>query len=159
MLNGLKIISQKKANLKVIGVGGAGGNAVNTMISEKTEHVDFIVANTDGQALSRSLTTRQIQLGKNITLGLGAGSDAETGKKAADESIEEIIAELSDVNISVYDINGRLIETLYNGHQDAGFYEMNWHANNQSSGLYIVRMIGKAGENVYSNQQKIMLLK
>ena len=58
-----------------------------------------LVANTDGQALSRSLTSRQIQLGKSTTLGLGAGSDAETGKKAADESIEEIIAELSDVNM------------------------------------------------------------
>ncbi len=92
-------ISDTKPKISVIGIGGAGGNAVNTMISEKTENVDFIVANTDGQALSRSLTTRQIQLGKNITLGLGAGSDAETGKKAADESIEEIIAELSDVNM------------------------------------------------------------
>ena len=71
------------------------------MISEKIENIDFLVANTDGQslALSRSLTSRQIQLGKNVTLGLGAGSDAETGKKAADESIEEIVAELSDVNM------------------------------------------------------------
>ena len=51
------------------------------MISEKIENIDFLVANTDGQALSRSLTSKQIQLGKSITLGLGAGSDAETGKK------------------------------------------------------------------------------
>ncbi len=92
-------INDTKPNISVIGIGGAGGNAVNTMISEKIENIDFLVANTDGQALSRSLTSRQIQLGKNITLGLGAGSDAETGKKAADESIEEIIAELSDVNM------------------------------------------------------------
>ena len=92
-------INDTKPKISVIGIGGAGGNAVNTMISEKTENIDFIVANTDGQALSRSLTSRQIQLGKNITLGLGAGSNAETGKKAADESIEEIIAELSDVNM------------------------------------------------------------
>ncbi len=92
-------ISDTKPKISVIGIGGAGGNAVNTMISEKIENIDFIVANTDGQALSRSLTSRQIQLGKNTTLGLGAGSDAETGKKAADESIEEIIAELSDVNM------------------------------------------------------------
>ncbi len=92
-------INDTKPKISVIGIGGAGGNAVNTMISEKTENIEFIVANTDGQALSRSLTSRQIQLGKNITLGLGAGSNAETGKKAADESIEEIIAELSDVNM------------------------------------------------------------
>ncbi len=92
-------INDTKPRISVIGIGGAGGNAVNTMINEKIENIEFIVANTDGQALSRSLTSRQIQLGKNITLGLGAGSDAETGKRAADESIEEIIAELSDVNM------------------------------------------------------------
>ncbi len=92
-------INDTKPKISVIGVGGAGGNAVNTMISEKIENIDFLVANTDGQALSRSLTSKQIQLGKSITLGLGAGSDAETGEKAAEESIEEIIAELSDVNM------------------------------------------------------------
>ena len=92
-------INETKPKISVIGIGGAGGNAVNTMINEKIENIEFIVANTDGQALSRSLTSRQIQLGKNTTLGLGAGSDAETGKKAADESIEEIIAELGDVNM------------------------------------------------------------
>ena len=92
-------INDTKPKISVIGIGGAGGNAVNTMISEKIENIDFLVANTDGQALSRSLTSKQIQLGKSITLGLGAGSDAETGKKAAEESIEEIIAELSDVNM------------------------------------------------------------
>ena len=92
-------INDTKPKISVIGIGGAGGNAVNTMISEKIENIDFLVANTDGQALSRSLTSKQIQLGKSITLGLGAGSDAETGKKAAEESIEEIISELSDVNM------------------------------------------------------------
>ncbi len=92
-------INDTKPKISVIGIGGAGGNAVNTMISEKIENIDFLVANTDGQALSRSLTSKQIQLGKSITLGLGAGSDAETGKKAAEETIEEIIAEFSDVNM------------------------------------------------------------
>ena len=92
-------INDTRPKISVIGIGGAGGNAVNTMISEKIENIDFIVANTDGQALSRSLTSKQIQLGKSTTLGLGAGSDAETGRKAAEESIEEIIAELSDVNM------------------------------------------------------------
>ena len=92
-------INDTQPKISVIGIGGAGGNAVNTMISEKIENIDFIVANTDGQALSRSLTSKQIQLGKSITLGLGAGSNAEIGRKAAEESIEEIIAELSDVNM------------------------------------------------------------
>ena len=94
-----KNLNDTKPKISVIGIGGAGGNAVNTMISEKIDNIDFIVANTDGQALSRSLTSKQIQLGKNITLGLGAGSDAEVGRKASEESIEEIIAELSDVNM------------------------------------------------------------
>merc|ERR1711865_839619 len=76
-----------------------GGNAVNTMINSNVENIEFIVANTDGQALSHSLTKRQIQLGKNVTSGLGAGSDAETGKKAAEESIEEIMSELGDINM------------------------------------------------------------
>ena len=92
-------INDAKPKISVIGIGGAGGNAVNTMINENIENIDFIVANTDGQALSRSNTPRQIQLGKNTTLGLGAGSDAETGRKAAEESIDEIISELGDVNM------------------------------------------------------------
>ena len=92
-------INDAKPQIAVIGIGGAGGNAVNTMINANINNVDFIAANTDGQALSRSLTKRQIQLGKNTTLGLGAGSDAETGRKAAEESIEEIISELGDVNM------------------------------------------------------------
>ncbi len=94
-----KNLNDTKPKISVIGIGGAGGNAVNTMISEKIDNIDFIVANTDGQALSRSLTSKQIQLGKSITLGLGAGSDSEVGRKASEESIEEIIAELSDVNM------------------------------------------------------------
>ena len=92
-------INDAKPKISVIGIGGAGGNAINTMINANINNIDFIAANTDGQALSRSLTQRQIQLGKNTTLGLGAGSDAETGRKAAEESIEEIISELGDVNM------------------------------------------------------------
>ena len=92
-------INDAKPRISVIGIGGAGGNAVNTMINSNVENIEFIVANTDGQALSNSLTKRQIQLGKNVTSGLGAGSNAETGKKAAEESIEEIMSELGDINM------------------------------------------------------------
>ena len=92
-------INDTKPRIAVIGIGGAGGNAVNTMINSNVENIEFIVANTDGQALSHSLTKRQIQLGKNVTSGLGAGSNAETGKKAAEESIEEIMSELGDINM------------------------------------------------------------
>ena len=94
-----KNINDVNPRISVIGIGGAGGNAVNTMINSNVKNIEFIVANTDGQALSHSLTKRQIQLGKNVTSGLGAGSNAETGKKAAEESIEEIISELGDINM------------------------------------------------------------
>ena len=76
--------------ISVIGVGGAGCNAVNTMINSNVTNIDFLVANTDGQALSRSLTKKQIQLGKKLTSGLGAGSDHLIGEEAAIESIEEV---------------------------------------------------------------------
>ena len=85
--------------ITVIGVGGAGGNAVNNMIESNLEGVDFVVANTDGQALANSTAKRKIQLGINITQGLGAGSVPEIGKSAAEESIEDILSELNDSNM------------------------------------------------------------
>lgn len=79
-----------EAQIKVIGVGGGGGNAVNRMISEKVQGVDFIVANTDLQALNNSQATTKIRLGPKLTKGLGAGSNPEVGEKAAQESEEQI---------------------------------------------------------------------
>ena len=76
------------AKIKVIGIGGAGGNAVNTMISYNLRGVDFITANTDAQALGASTSEVKIQLGAEVTKGLGAGSDPEIGKKAALETRE-----------------------------------------------------------------------
>ena len=78
------------AKIKVIGVGGGGGNAVNRMITEKVQGVDFIVANTDLQALNASQAQTKIQLGPKLTKGLGAGSNPEVGDKAAEESEEQI---------------------------------------------------------------------
>lgn len=78
------------AKIKVIGVGGGGGNAVNRMITEKVQGVDFIVANTDLQALNASKAQTKIQLGPKLTKGLGAGSNPEVGDKAAEESEEQI---------------------------------------------------------------------
>lgn len=78
------------ARIKVIGVGGAGGNAVNNMIASNLRGVDFVVANTDCQDLDRSLCTHKIQLGPSITMGLGAGADPEIGRLSAEESINEI---------------------------------------------------------------------
>ena len=81
---------QLKPKLIVIGVGGAGGNAVNNMIRSELEGVDFVVANTDAQALGQSKTERRIQLGVNITQGLGAGSRPEVGRAAAEEIVAPI---------------------------------------------------------------------
>jgi len=80
----------KTAKIRVIGVGGAGGNAVNTMIADNLLGVDFITANTDAQALAASYSPIKIQLGAELTRGLGAGSDPEIGRQAALESTEKL---------------------------------------------------------------------
>ena len=92
-------MQELKPKITVIGVGGAGGNAVNNMIESNLEGVEFVVANTDGQALANSIAKRKIQLGINITQGLGAGSIPDIGKSAAEESIEDILSELNDSNM------------------------------------------------------------
>lgn len=79
-----------RPTITVIGIGGAGGNAVNNMINAQLEGVEFVVANTDAQALDNSLTNRVIQLGANLTRGLGAGADPQVGAHAAEEALEEI---------------------------------------------------------------------
>jgi len=76
--------------ITVVGCGGAGGNAVNNMISKQLEGVEFVVANTDAQALSQSLADRHVQLGREITHGLGAGSRPDMGRAAAEEALEDI---------------------------------------------------------------------
>jgi cell division protein FtsZ len=87
---------QLKPRITVIGVGGAGGNAVNNMIDKQLEGVDFVVANTDAQALSLSKTDCRVQLGANVTEGLGAGSKPEIGRAAAEESLAEIEEQIKD---------------------------------------------------------------
>ncbi len=88
-----------KPRISVIGVGGGGGNAVNNMIAKNLEGVDFIVANTDAQALANSKSGRKIQLGIETTRGLGAGACPEVGRKAAEEATEEIEKELEGANM------------------------------------------------------------
>ncbi len=78
------------AVVKVIGVGGGGGNAINTMVTDRLQGVEFITANTDKQALAQSKADICLQIGPNITKGLGAGADPETGELAAQESLEEL---------------------------------------------------------------------
>jgi cell division protein FtsZ len=80
-----------KPRITVVGVGGAGGNAVNNMIRAKLEGVEFVVANTDAQALGQSLAERRLQLGAGVTQGLGAGSRPDVGRVAAEESLADLL--------------------------------------------------------------------
>ena len=82
--------SEGVAAVKVIGIGGGGGNAINTMVANRLQGVEFIVANTDKQALDQSNADICLQIGPSITKGLGAGADPETGALSAHESVEEI---------------------------------------------------------------------
>jgi cell division protein FtsZ len=82
--------NELSAKIKVLGIGGAGGNAINDMITSQMVGVDFIAANTDAQALERSMAPVKIQLGPNVTRGLGAGGDPEVGKNATQEEAEHL---------------------------------------------------------------------
>ena len=86
--------SQSNA-IKVIGVGGGGSNAVNHMFQQDIKGVDFVICNTDAQALENSAIPNKIQLGADLTSGLGAGANPEVGEKAAQESLVEIQQMLS----------------------------------------------------------------
>lgn len=86
--------------IAVIGVGGAGGNAVNNMISSNLDGCEFLVCNTDAQALSNSLAEDQVQLGESVTGGLGAGSKPDVGQAAAEESLEEVLRYLDGANMA-----------------------------------------------------------
>ncbi len=97
----LSLPEQKELTPKIIvfGVGGAGGNAVNNMIAKELEGVEFVVANTDAQALQNSKAKSHIQMGIKLTEGLGAGADASVGAAAAEESIDQVIDQLSGVHM------------------------------------------------------------
>ncbi|GEM_PF-268144 len=102
MLN-VRIPAQEKElspRIIVIGVGGAGGNAVDNMIASDLAGVDFLVCNTDAQAIKKSLCPNKVQLGTGMTQGLGAGSKPEVGRAAAEESFEDVIAHLEGMNMA-----------------------------------------------------------
>jgi len=88
-----------KPRITVVGVGGAGGNAVNNMINSHLEGCEFLVCNTDAQALEGNSSTHKIQLGVNVTRGLGAGANPEVGRAAAEESLEEILSIIDGSNM------------------------------------------------------------
>jgi cell division protein FtsZ len=92
-------VDELRPRISVIGVGGAGGNAIANMMRADVQGVDFVVANTDAQALNASLADRRIQLGLKITQGLGAGSRPEIGRAAAEETLDEIAAALEGAHM------------------------------------------------------------
>jgi cell division protein FtsZ len=91
----IPVTNDLSPRITVIGVGGAGGNAVNNMIENELEGCEFVVANTDAQALQQSRASNKLQLGARVTEGLGAGARPEVGAAAAEESIEDIVEKLS----------------------------------------------------------------
>ena len=92
-------VDELRPRISVIGVGGAGGNAIANMMRADVQGVDFVVANTDAQALNNSTADRRIQLGLKITQGLGAGSRPEIGRAAAEETLDEIIQSLDGAHM------------------------------------------------------------
>ena len=92
-------VDELRPRISVIGVGGAGGNAIANMMRADVQGVDFVVANTDAQALNNSEADRRIQLGLRITQGLGAGSRPEIGRAAAEETLDEIMAALEGAHM------------------------------------------------------------
>ena len=93
-------LAEQKAKLKVIGIGGAGGNATNRMIQAGMQGVDFIAINTDAQDLENNAAENKIQIGKNLTKGLGAGAQAEVGREAVQSDQESIEAILEDADMA-----------------------------------------------------------
>ncbi len=92
-------LAELKPRITVFGVGGAGGNAVNNMIESRLEGVEFVVANTDAQALAQSAAERRIQMGNALTQGLGAGSQPQVGAGAAEEALPEIMDQLAGAHM------------------------------------------------------------
>lgn len=92
-------MADRKPNITVIGVGGGGGNAVDNMIAKNLAGVEFVAANTDAQALSKSSAPQIVQLGPRLTEGLGAGSLPDIGRAAAEESIDDLMAYLNGADM------------------------------------------------------------
>ena len=92
-------VDELTPKIAVVGVGGAGGNAIANMMKVGVQGVDFIVTNTDAQALKQSSASQRIQLGAKITQGLGAGSRPEIGRAAAEETIEQVTKSLEGAHM------------------------------------------------------------
>ena len=94
-------MDENVTTIKVVGVGGGGGNAVNRMVADGLQGVEFIAMNTDQQALNKNHATIKVQLGSKLTKGRGAGADPEVGQRAAEESKDEIANVLKGAQMSL----------------------------------------------------------
>ena len=94
-----ELARESAPKIKVIGVGGAGGNTVNSIIESGCQGIEYIVVNTDAQALENSKAPIKIRLGARSAKGLGAGANPEAGKRAAEETLNEIMEHLEDADI------------------------------------------------------------
>lgn len=99
MVSGRKEDRNGKVNIKVVGIGGGGGNAINRMVQAGLKDVTFVVMNTDAQVLESSLAEVKVQIGKKLTRGLGAGANPEIGRQAAKEDKDEIYKVLDEVDM------------------------------------------------------------
>ena len=109
------IENEKSAKIKVIGVGGAGGNAINNMIDSKLQGVKFIAANTDAQALEVSKASVKLQMGEKLTEGLGAGANPQIGRDAALENADAIRKTMAEMNDMLLDAKGQELTAGYDG--------------------------------------------
>ena len=100
-------LRELKPRILVLGVGGAGGNAINAMIESGMEGVEFVAVNTDAQDLKMSKAHAKIQIGMNLTKGLGAGAKHDIGQAAADESLNEITSYMQGANMVFITRDGR----------------------------------------------------
>ena len=95
----MEMENETQVNIKVVGVGGGGSNTVNRMVTSGIKGVEFIVMNTDKQSLNRSSANRKVIIGERVTRGFGAGANPEVGKRAAEESLEDITEALKGADM------------------------------------------------------------
>ena len=112
--------------IKVIGVGGGGSNAINHMFKQGIKGVDFVICNTDSQALNNSGVPNKIQLGVNLTEGLGAGANPEIGEQSAVESLEDIRAMLTPIPKWFLSLQVWVVELVLERHQSLPKWQKKW---------------------------------
>ena len=113
MLDNTQDLNERVAVIRVIGVGGGGSNAVDRMVADGVQNVEFITVNTDAQALFMSKAPQRIRIGEKLTRGLGAGGDPTTGQQAAEETRDELVKALKDAVEQALMATGESIDRFF----------------------------------------------